>query len=145
MVTSKISEGKERKLLMTEQPKDRIIIIGDSHVRGYVEILSDNLGHSFNITGYVKLNADSDIIMTTVKSESKNMTKIDVIILCGGTKNIGKNEKNKGLCCISQIIRNKRHTKVIIMGAPHRFDLVSTSCVNKKVVNFIVPSCILIH
>ena len=42
MVTSKISEGKERKLLMTEQPKDRIIIIGDSHVRGYAEKLSDN-------------------------------------------------------------------------------------------------------
>ena len=49
MVTSKISEGKERKLLMTEQSKDRIIIIEDriiiiedSHVRDYAEKLSDN-------------------------------------------------------------------------------------------------------
>jgi len=39
---------------MTEQPKDRIIIIiGDGHVRGYAGKLSENLGHSFNVTGYV--------------------------------------------------------------------------------------------
>jgi hypothetical protein len=53
LVTSKTSEGKERKLLMTEQTKDRIIIIGDGHVRGYAGKLSENLGHSFNVTGYV--------------------------------------------------------------------------------------------
>ena len=46
-------EGKERKLLMTTEPKDRILINGESHVRGYAEKFSDNLGHSFNVIGYV--------------------------------------------------------------------------------------------
>jgi hypothetical protein len=133
LVTSKILE---RKVLITAQPKHRILIIGDSHVRGYAERLSDNLGHSFNVTGYVKPNTDLDIITTTAKSESKNMTKNDVIILCGGAKNNGKNETHKGLHCISQCIRNKSHTNVIIMEASHRFDLVRTSCVNKEVVSF---------
>jgi hypothetical protein len=55
---------------------------------------------TFNITGYVKLKADSDIITTTAKSESKNMTKSYVIILCGSAMGIGKNETHKGLCCI---------------------------------------------
>ena len=64
------------------------------------------------------------------------MTKNDVIILCGGTKYIGRNETYKWLRSISQFIRNKRHTKVIIMEAPHRFDLVPTSCVNKEVATF---------
>ena len=72
------------------------------HVRGHAERLSDNLGHFFNLTGYVKPNADLKIITTTAKSESKNMSKYDVIILCDGAKNIGKNETYKKLCCISQ-------------------------------------------
>jgi hypothetical protein len=59
------------------------------------------LGHSFNVTGYVKLNAELEIIMTTAKSDSKSMTKNEIIILCGGMKNIGKNETYKGLRCIS--------------------------------------------
>ena len=52
MVTSKILEGKERKVLMTAQPKHRILIIGDSHVSGHAAVLSDILGHSFNIMQY---------------------------------------------------------------------------------------------
>jgi hypothetical protein len=64
-------EGKERKILMTAQPKPRVLITGDSHVRGYAEILSDKLGHSFNVIGYVKPNPDLDIITTTANSESK--------------------------------------------------------------------------
>jgi hypothetical protein len=51
LVTSKISEGKERKIVMTAQPKHRILLIGDSRVGGYAERLSDNLGHFFNIEG----------------------------------------------------------------------------------------------
>ena len=56
---------------MTAQPKHRILIIRDRHVRSYAERLSDNLGHSFNVTGYVKPNTDLDIITNTTKSKSK--------------------------------------------------------------------------
>jgi hypothetical protein len=43
---------------MTAQPKHRVLITGDSHVQGYTERLSDNLEHSFNVSGYVKPNTD---------------------------------------------------------------------------------------
>jgi len=46
------------------------------------------------------------------------MTKSYVIILCGSAMDIGKNETHKGLCCISQFIRNKRHTKCENYGGP---------------------------
>ena len=49
LVTSDILDGKERKLLMTAQPKHRILVIGESHVRSYAASSIHNLGHSFNI------------------------------------------------------------------------------------------------
>ena len=64
------------------------------------------------------------------------MTQNDVIILRGGTKNIGKNETSKGLHCISKFLEQQLHTKVLITEAPHRHDLIPASCVNKEVVNF---------
>jgi hypothetical protein len=39
----------------------------------------------------------------------------------------------KGLSSILQFVKNSEHTNVIIMDAPHRFDLGASSCVNKKV------------
>jgi len=56
--------------MVMAQAKHKILIIGDSHVINYGERLSDYLGHSFTVTGYVKLNADLDIIMITAKPES---------------------------------------------------------------------------
>lgn len=73
MVTLKILEGKERKVLMTAQHKNRILIIGD--VRRYTARVSYNFD-TFSVTGYVKRNVDLDIIMATAKSKSKIMTKM---------------------------------------------------------------------
>jgi hypothetical protein len=58
LATPKILEGKETKVFMKLQPKHGILIIGDSDLTAYAERLSDNLGHCFNVTGYVKPNAD---------------------------------------------------------------------------------------
>jgi len=67
------------------------------------------------------------------------MTENDMIILCSGTKNTRKNETYKGLRCTSQFIgggEGEKDTKVIIIEAPHRVELVPKSCVNKEVVSF---------
>jgi len=46
------------------------------------------------------------------------MTKNDAIILFGGVKDIGNNETHKGLCHVSQFIRNKRQSKCDNYGDP---------------------------
>jgi RNase H-fold protein (predicted Holliday junction resolvase) len=58
---------------------------------------------------------------------------LDGQIVCGGTNNISKNESNKGLRQVTHFVQNKKNTNVIIMNAPHRFDLEESSCVNKEV------------
>jgi hypothetical protein len=106
-------------------------MLGDIHARGHAERLREHLENS-NIIGYVKLNADLGNIMTTSKAQSNNTTGKDVIILCGGSRNIRKNETNKGPCSTL----NLRRTKALIMEAPRMHDLISTSCINKEVDTF---------
>ena len=73
------------------------------------------------------------MITNSAKKEIDQLTQKDVVIVCGGTNNISKNESNKGLRHVTQFMQNKRSTNVIIMNAPHRFDLEESSCVNKEV------------
>ena len=49
--------------------------------------------------------------------------KNDVVLLCGGTLDVAKNNTSKGLSSVLQFVTNTEHTNVIMIDAPHRFDL----------------------
>jgi hypothetical protein len=55
--------------------RSKIIIIGDSHTRGYASDLSQKLNNLNQITVYVKLNADVVQLMDTAKEEVSKLTK----------------------------------------------------------------------
>jgi hypothetical protein len=56
-----------------------------------------------------------------------------VVVICGGAKDLAKNETKEGLRSILKLVRLLSNTNVIITGVPHRFDLQEKSCVNKEV------------
>jgi hypothetical protein len=41
-----------------------------------------------------------------------------------------------GLSHISKFVKNREHTNIVIMNAPHRHDLDTTSCINNEVEGF---------
>jgi hypothetical protein len=51
-----------------------------------------------------------------------------VVVLCGGTMDIARNDSMQGLASISRFVEN--------LDAPHRFDLETSSCINKEVIAF---------
>jgi hypothetical protein len=61
------------------------------------------------------------------------LTRDDVIVMWGGTNNTGKSESSKGLSHISSFMKNRGHTNIAIMNAPHRHALDTTSCINSEV------------
>ena len=65
-----------------------------------------------------------------------NKASKDVVILCGGTRDIAKNEANIGLRHVSQFVKCTANTNVIVTNAPARYDLHPSSCVNKEVESF---------
>jgi hypothetical protein len=67
------------------QNKHRIVLLGDSQVGGCSEKLSDILGSSCNIIGITKPNANISTITNSINLKDENLTKKDVVIICGGT------------------------------------------------------------
>ena len=51
----------------------------------------------------------------------------------GGTWDIGRNEKEKGLHQIKNFVENHKQTNVIVISVPCRYDLEPKSCVNDEV------------
>ena len=113
--------------------KHKIIIIGDSPVRGLSEKIGNCLDDSFSVLGILKPNADIETIMSPRHLKVENLTKEDSIIFFGGTRDISKNEAKNGLRSLKELTQRTTNTKLILLEALHRYDLLPSSCVNNEV------------
>jgi len=85
------------------------------------------------VTGVTKPNATIEAITSPLHLPTNNLTKSDLIIVYGGTRDISSNESSKGLRSIIDFAQRTRNTIVLIHGVPHRYDLPQLSCVNTEV------------
>jgi hypothetical protein len=111
----------------------KVILIGDSRAWECAERISNYLGNTYEVTGYVNPGSGLEVITYSAKKEIDHLTPKYVVVVCGGANNIGKNESIKGLKYVTQFVQNRRNTNVVIMNAPHRFDLEESSCVNEEI------------
>jgi len=59
-----------------------------------------------------------------------------MIVVWGGANDIARNEANDALTHIINYVEARKHTNVLIVSVPIRFDLISTLCVNKEVIAY---------
>jgi len=124
---------------MSPPPKAKmknIVIIGDSHARGYAAEIPRDLGKNFEVNGRVMPGARLENVTNLADDEINKLGKNDVVIVIGGANDVNKNETNVGLEHLRTFIHKRHNTNIMIVAAPHRHDLQEASCVNKEIVVF---------
>ena len=116
--------------------KPRIVIVGDSFAKGISGELQRNLKYDLEVIGYVRPGSGMEEITTVAKQDITALTKKDMIRVWGGANDIARNEANKALTHITNYVESRKHTNVLIVSVPTRFDLISTSCANKEVIAY---------
>ena len=116
--------------------KHKVLIISDSHMRGCADKIADLLGNTYSVTSIIKPNARLSAITSSLKREIESLTQKDFVIICGGTNDVARNETTLGLRNLAKFVESINNTNIIVLGVPHRYDLLSTSCVNTEVNSF---------
>jgi hypothetical protein len=122
-----------KKQASSRKKRHRIVIIGDSHGRACASKLSYNLNSDYEVQWIIKLNADLMAITKTVKEEVELLTKNDVVVIWGDTRDVRRNATSGGFNQLKDFYRKNYQTNIIQMSVPHRFDFHIDSCVNKEV------------
>jgi hypothetical protein len=86
--------------------QNKIIILGDSHTRGCAQEVLHDLGHDFSAHGIVKPGANTESIVNTSPELTGKLAKKDVVVVWGGTRDVGRNETEKGLYHIKNFVKN---------------------------------------
>ena len=111
-------------------------MIGDSHTRGLTSELKNYLGHEYSISSTFMPGAGLQNIVNLAKNEITTLTKSDMVIICGGSNDISRNESQVGLSSLKNFVNLRTKSKVLILPPPHRHDLSHDSCVNKEIQSF---------
>lgn len=61
------------------------------------------------------------------------MGKEDVVVVWNDANDINRNETHIGLTHIREYVHARTNINVLVMTAPHRFDLNELSCINKEI------------
>ena len=77
--------------------------------------------------------ANTEIIVNISTKITKKLIKQDVVVVWGDTRDVGRNETEKGLHQIKKFVENHKQTNIIVMSVPCRYDLEPKSCVNDEV------------
>lgn len=102
----------------------KVSVIGDSHARGCASGLSVNLRNTdYDVYGIVKPGVGLEEITRSAKEDLKCFTKQDVIVVWGGTNDVGRNNTDKSQRHLQSFVENNKQTNIIIITAPHRYDL----------------------
>jgi hypothetical protein len=73
LVNLKSREAKRKEA--PQKRKQMLVVIGDSHARGCTTETNQNLGKTFEVTGYVSSGAGLEIITNTARKEIEGLTK----------------------------------------------------------------------
>jgi hypothetical protein len=57
----------------------------------------------------------------------------DAVIIWGSSNDTNRNETLKGLKYLNDVVNQRKNTNAMTVTAPHRHDLLITSCTNNKV------------
>jgi hypothetical protein len=67
--------GTSKKTVTSACRRHKILIIGDSHIRGLSEKISNSLDDSFSVTGVTKPNADIETVTSPLHLKTENFKK----------------------------------------------------------------------
>jgi len=112
------------------------VIVGDIHAKGYESEISNNLDNNSEVIGTVIPGARLGNITKLANGETRSLGKSDAVIMIGGANDINKNETNIGLAHLKKFAEDWSNTNVVVVPAPHRHDLLGSSCVNTEIVVF---------
>ena len=116
--------------------KYKVLLMGDSHMRGSAARLNASLEARFEVCGVMKPGSNTASLIETAKGNVEKLTMNDFLIICSGTNDIDRNYPTKAFKNITNFIKNVNHTNIILVSVPYKYDVKEYTYVNSIIKSF---------
>jgi hypothetical protein len=73
----------------------------------------------------VKPCAGLEVITNAADKAIGKLAREDMIVVCRSSNDIGKNASTDSLRRIPNFVESRKHSNIMIMNAPHRYNLIA--------------------
>jgi hypothetical protein len=91
----------------------KVLIYGDSHMRGISVRLKDKLSGEFEVTGYTNSNCNIQTLQSTKNQEIAKFTDKDALVFIGVTNGINNSNFSRDLWHISQFVYQNAQANIV--------------------------------
>ena len=119
----------------TDDKKHKVILTGDSNLRGYVHDLKPLLNNNFELYSVIKPGASSNELIDSAKIEINQLSQDDILVIGYGTNDYEANNFPKTITNITNFIQVNNQSNIIVMNLFHRYDLPNPPTINKIITN----------
>jgi hypothetical protein len=109
----------------------KIVLIGDSHIKGFVDLLQSKLTKEYNLFSSIKPGSKSNILKDTANEIVKQLSQEDLLVISRGTNDLDNSSKT--FQNLRNYLVNLNHTNVLLLSIPSRFDLTNYDTMNSKI------------
>jgi replicative DNA helicase len=74
-----------------------------------------------------------EVNINTLKKEINNLTRDKLVVVCGSASNTGKNQTTEGLKYMTNFVKKRKNTNVVITRMSHKFELEVLLCTDNEV------------
>ena len=124
---------KNGKNKIQNYKKQKVILIGNSFLRGFRDNVELSTSDKFGIYSLLKPGCDLDTILKSAYKASESLTHKDLICVCGGANDFNSDMEGPNVNNILEFIQSNKHTNVVFTNVPLRYDLSYYSQINEKI------------
>jgi hypothetical protein len=111
----------------------KIVLNGDSHIKGFTLALNSVMDSDYELFSVVKPGSNTNMLSESITETVKQLTKDDVLVISSGTNDHELDNFKRTFRNIKEYLSPLKHTNIMLLSIPFRYDLQNFSTVNSKI------------
>ena len=114
-------------------PAYKVILSGDSHIKGLAIELRAMLTSDYELVSVVKPGSGTNVLRESFTEIVEHLTNDDILVISSGTNDYDCDNFKSTFSNLKEYLSSVTHANILVLGIPYRYDLHNSKAINTEI------------